>query len=326
MGPKVSEEEYIDFLVASPKAYSCVEASRVHPEQGAVSHDALTRLLHRVEPSAQALWEEVRTEVEPQGGYLVLDDSTLDKPYARKMELVTHHWSGKHHRVVKGINLVTLLWTDGDRHLPCDYRVYHKDQDGLSKNDHFASMVDTAASRGFRPRCVCFDSWYASTDNLKRIDRLRWRWLTRLKGNRQVNPDKRGNVPVDSLEVPESGRVVHLKGYGFIRVFRTVAQHGRAEHWATNYLEMSELERLQAAEASWRIEQYHQGIKQNCGVERCQARSARAQRNHIGMAIRAFCRFERYCFHTGVSWFEAKQRIIRDAVRQYLQNPAYSLP
>ena len=44
---------------------------------------------------------------------LVLDGTTLDKPHARKMELVTRHWSGKHGRVVRGINLLTMLWTDG---------------------------------------------------------------------------------------------------------------------------------------------------------------------------------------------------------------------
>jgi len=41
---------------------------------------------------------------------LVVDDSTLDKPYAHKTELVHRHWSGKHHAVVSGINLITLVW------------------------------------------------------------------------------------------------------------------------------------------------------------------------------------------------------------------------
>ena len=35
-------------------------------------------------------------------GVLVIDDSTLDKPYATQIELVTRHWSGKHHAVVRG--------------------------------------------------------------------------------------------------------------------------------------------------------------------------------------------------------------------------------
>lgn len=62
---------------------------------------------------------------------LVVDDSTLDKPYAQKMDLVQRHWSGKHHAVVEGINLSTLLWTDRDCHVPVDYRVYDKVGDAL---------------------------------------------------------------------------------------------------------------------------------------------------------------------------------------------------
>ena len=49
--------------------------------------------------------------VRQEEGVLVLDDTTLDKPYAKRMELVYRHWSGKHKRVVWGINLLTLLWT-----------------------------------------------------------------------------------------------------------------------------------------------------------------------------------------------------------------------
>ena len=70
------------------------------------------------------------------------------------------------HTVVQGINLVSLLWTDGDRHLPCDYRIYH-DPKEATKNDHFRAMLPTARQRGFQPRCVLFDAWYSSLENLK---------------------------------------------------------------------------------------------------------------------------------------------------------------
>ena len=43
-------------------------------------------------------------------GVLVIDDTTLDKPYAKKIELVRRHWSGKHRRVVSGINLRALCF------------------------------------------------------------------------------------------------------------------------------------------------------------------------------------------------------------------------
>jgi hypothetical protein len=46
---------------------------------------------------------------------------------------------------------MTLLWTDGDRHIPCDYRLYDKANDGLTKNDHFQQVLDKAHERGFQP-------------------------------------------------------------------------------------------------------------------------------------------------------------------------------
>ncbi len=44
---------------------------------------------------------------------------------------------------------------------------------------------------------------------------------------------------------------------------------------------MNELDRLSLSEKGWLIEDYHRGIKQFCGVEKCQARTEKAQRNHI---------------------------------------------
>jgi len=323
--PKCNEYDYIDFLIATPKAYSCTEAARVQPEEDSAAHDSFTRLLQRLEPSSEQLWSESCLQVSVNTGILVLDDSTLDKPYARKIELVSRHWSGKHKDVVSGINLITLLWSDGDRHIPCDYRIYDKATDGLTKNDHFQQMLAVARERGFHPRCVVFDSWYSGTDNLKLIRSFNWIWLTRLKQNRQVNPDRSGNRAVSQVEIAESGRVVHLKEYGLIKVFKTVATDGDVEYWATNDLQMSDLVRVKYAQEAWTIENFHRGIKQFSGVERCQARSRRAQRNHIGFALRAFLRLEVHCHKEGISWFEAKTSIIREAVRAYLAKPLFIL-
>jgi len=285
----------------------------------------MNRLLFRLDPNPQNLFIEAESFVDKQKGILLIDDSTLDKPYARKIELVTRHGSGKHRKVVSGINLITLLWTDGDSHIPCDYRLYDKANDGLSKNDHFQSMIATAYARGFTPQCVVFDSWYSSLKNLKTIRSYHRRWLTQLKSNRLVSIDNQGNRQVCQQPIGESGTVVHLKGYGLIKVFKVVSPNGDSEYWATNDLMMNELQRLIYAEWSWTIEEYHRGIKQFVGVEKAFVRGNRAQRNHIGFALRAFLRIERYSFSTGYSWFEAKFSIIREAVRLYLSNPTYTL-
>jgi hypothetical protein len=241
------------------------------------------------------------------------------------MALLTQHWSGKHGRVVKGINLISLVWTGSACRLPCDFRIYNKAQDGLTKNDHFRAMVQQAAEHGFEPELVAFDSWYSGLPNLKQLRTLKWHWLTQLKKNREVSIDRTGNRPISKIFIPAQGRLVHLKGYGWIKVFRTVGTNGDAEYWATSKLEMTIEEAAFHALDAWQVEVYHRGLKQFTGVEQAQYRLEVSQRNHIGLAIRAFVRLETYRLHSGNSWFEAKTSIIRSAMRQYLAHPTITL-
>lgn len=320
--PKCNEYDYINFLIAAQTVFSAAEAGRV----GVAAHDAYTRLLQRLSTDTAVLWQEVAGCIKRKSGMLVVDDSTLDKPYASKMELVTRHWSGKHRRVVQGINLTTLLWTNDGQRLPCDYRLYNKKKDGLSKNDHFQVMMTTAAERGFAPDLVAFDSWYSSLANLKQVRKLNWAWLTRLKKNRQVSIAPGQHLAIGELFIPRHGRRVHLKGYGTIKVFRSVDKHGNAEFWATSRLDMTIEACADYALEAWQIEVYHRDLKQFTGVERARFRSAKGQRNHIGLAIRAFVRLELGRIRTARSFFEQKQAIIRDALRAYLLQPHITLP
>jgi len=324
--PKCDELDYINFLIAAQRSFSAVEAAKTHPAAGdGPAHDAYTRLLQRAQGGGEALWQEVEPLVQRSRGMLIVDDTTLDKPYAAQMALVTRHWSGKHHRVVQGINLISLVWTDGQCRLPCDYRVYHKAQDGLSKNDHFVQMIQQAQQRGFEPALVAFDSWYASLKNLKLVRQCGWHWLTQLKSNRQVSLDRSGNRPIADIFIPPGGATVHLKGYGWVKVFKTVGMNGDVEYWATSNLQMTLEQCAFFALDAWQVEVYHRGLKQFTGIERGQCRLEIAQRNHIGLALRAFIRLEAYRLRTGISWFEAKSAIIRDAIRVYLAHPSITL-
>lgn len=332
--PRANDDDFVNFLVATPKNFSCLEAERVQPDRAnKPAHDAFIRLLERLEPDSETLWREAVPQVTLKAGFLIFDDTTIDKPYATRMELVRPHWSGKHQRVVDGINLETLLWSDGERHIPCDYRIYAKDQDGLTKNDHFQAMLRTAHARGFQPEFVLFDIWYSSLANLKLVRELGWHFLTQLKANRLVNPDNTGNRALSECAISEQGTVVHLMGFGFVKVFRVVVSAGGTEthaqpvveYWATSNLEMNALARLRLSENAFAIENYHRGLKQYCGVEKGQMRLARRQRNYIGLCIRAFLRLEVYCYPQGLSWHEAAASIYRPAVTAYLQNPFMQL-
>ena len=320
--PKCQDTAYIDFLIATPRVASCCEAARSQPASNdPPAHDAYTRLLHRLEPDPETLYREVEPLVNKNQGVLVLDDSTLDKFYAKKIMPVHRHWSGKHKRVVMGINLISMVWTDGDRIMPLDYRIDDKPVDGLSKNDHFRNLLNTAKLRGFCPKAVLFESWYSSLDNLKLVREHGWNFLTQLKVNRRVDLNRQGYKAVADVLIEPAGTIVHLEGFGSIRVFKVVSPDGDIGYWATNDLAMSEILRLELAEKSWSVEEYHRVLKQCCNVERCQARSARAQRNHIGMAIRAFVRLSWNFYTKGISGYEAKAAIVREAVRSYRSAP-----
>jgi hypothetical protein len=278
--PQCDDLDYIHFLIAAQKVFTGTEAARCAPEgERAPAHDAFTRLLQRQPPDTEALGQEAKAFVDVGKGLLVLDDTTLDKPYAQKMDLVTDHWSGKHPRVVKGIALLTLLWTEGKALIPCDFRVYDKPQGGKTKNEHFQEMLRKARERGFTPEDVRMDSWYSSLKNLKLIASFGGFFLTRLKSNRLVNPDRQGNRPIREVEIPPAGRVVHRKGFGLVRVFRTVSQ----------------------------------------------MRKAVSILRHLLLALRAFLRLEVYRLRTGVSGYEAKAAILREAIRRYLAHPRYAL-
>jgi putative transposase len=105
----------------------------------------------------ETLWNEVERYVERWNGWLILDDTVIDKVYSEQI--------GKHHKIVKRIGLITLVWTDGVNTFPVDFRIYDKDGDERSKNDHFREIVMTASTRGFQPYFVMFDSWYSGIDN-----------------------------------------------------------------------------------------------------------------------------------------------------------------
>ncbi len=225
--PACSEVDYILFLLGAPRTVTCTEAARCLGGDIATSasHDAYTRLLARQALDTESLWVEAKTLVKMNGDALVLDDSTLDKPYAREIELVTYHWSGKHHDVVRGINLLTLLWTDGDAKIPCDFRLYDKPIGGQTKNEHFRRMLDVAKERGFSPEMVIFDSWYASLENLKHIRGLGWSWFTRLASNRLVTPTLGQKASIQTIDIPEGGR----RGWAIEVYHRGIKQHCNVE-------------------------------------------------------------------------------------------------
>ena len=233
-----------------------------------------------------------------KGGTVSVDDSVLDKPYSQLTAFVGYFWSGKHHGVVKGINLITLYYTDPHgHHQPINYRIYDKTEH-KTKNDYFQEMLVDVLAWGLKPAFVTGDSWYSSGANLKKIKHHRLGFLFALESNRRVSVEKGFWVQVQHLAIPEAGLLVYLRGFGTVKVFRTRLKD-QPRHYALyqpNDEAWSAFDRpafLKLHDQHWQIEHYHRTLKQVCHIEHFQVRQPTAIRNHLFAAICGYVQLQR---------------------------------
>ena len=313
---KCTKELYRAFLQASSVRYSGLALSEVSPTP--ISHDSISRWLNDKSFRPSGIWEISKQHIDKEAACLLIcDDTVLSKTRSREIELVSHQYSGNVHDVILGIGLVNLLWygLEQEESIPIDYRIYDKDGDGKTKNSHFCDMLKLAKGRGIKPEAVVMDSWYSSLDNLKSIRGHGWEWVTTLKKNRLVNR----STKIEELDIPEEGLSVHLRGYGWITVFKFVAKNGRIDYVATNMKNPTRTQVKDIIDARWSVEVYHREIKQTCGIERCQARTGRAQRNHIFLAITAWLEKYRRRINEQISFYRQDWEVIKNAISTHMK-------
>lgn len=316
---RCSKELYCQFLLTAQREFSATTLSDLKDN---ISHDKVTRWLANTKLTPRLLWENVEKLIDKEDGFLILDDSVVAKPYSQKIELTKWQYSGNIHRVTRGINLMSMLWTKTDEHIPVDFRLYSKLTDGKSKNDHFRDMALLSVHRRIKVKAYVFDTWYSSVANLKWLNKLNLIWVTWLRSNRIVDFGEH----ISDKEIPETGLVVHLKAVGFVKVFKIVhPKTGDIEYLATNDLDMTLMDIKDVAAHRWSIEEYHRGLKQTVGIEYCQARNQRSQRTHIFCSLLAFVSLEVKRLNSGVTWYQSKRDIIQSAMRYYLEKPSISL-
>jgi hypothetical protein len=137
----ITKQQYVEYLICTIGNYT---SSNLAEHLDNVSHDVITDYLSNEPHTARGLWELVIELIEDgPGAFLLVDDSVQDKRYSRFIELVKLQYSGAEHGLVRGIGVVNLVHSAGAEKdfYPIDYRIYAPDQDGKTKNDHFAEMV-----------------------------------------------------------------------------------------------------------------------------------------------------------------------------------------
>ena len=324
----ITKKEYVEYLISTPVNYTCSNLAK-HLDE--VSHDTVTDYLNREQLRARHLWEQVQPLLKDSPeAYLIVDDSVQAKKHARKIELVKRQYSGNEHGLVNGIGVVNLVHSNGDDHFPIDFRIYANDFDGKTKNDHFGEMLLNAVQvKNIQAKTVLFDNWYSSWENLKLGVSLSLIFFTTLKSNRLVSLSKEaGYIHLDEIEwTPQrlqQGVTVKLKKVPFlVRLFKIVATNGDIDWVITNHPDASlNADDVQDANANrWQVEQLHRELKQLTGIEKCQCRKQRAQRNHIACCYQAWLAIKTKADAVGKTLYALVNDLLYEFLRAELRDP-----
>jgi hypothetical protein len=110
-----------------------------------------------------------------------------------------------------------------------------------------------------------------------------------------------------------------------VKLFRVAVSTNRTDYVPTNDLSQSSTNVVQeVCKIRWKIEEFKREIKQISGIESCQCRKARLQRNHIACAMLGWIRLKNLGYQTGQTVYQNKDRLLSNYLIQQLKRP--SLP
>jgi hypothetical protein len=261
----------------------------------------------------------------------------LDKSFGPKIEVVRKQWSGNGKGVIRGIGVVSCVYVNPktEHFWIVDYRIFDPDTDGLSKLDHVEEMLRSAEHRHLAFRAVLMDSWYATKDLMLLIDGMQKTFYCPLKSNRQVD-DSGGEHPyqrIDALawskQELKGGKLIKIKGFPKdykVKLFRVVLSSKRTEWIVTNDLSRDSTHETQEVRGvRWKIEEFHREAKQLTGIESCQCRAGRIQRNHVACALLVWSRLKDLAYQSGQTIYRIKRGLLHDYLVQQLKNPSVEM-
>ncbi len=331
---KPTRLDYCQYLLVAQTNYTLTNYADHH---NFFSHDALNRYLRRDKLTARLVWEKVRDQVTlSPSGYIVFDDTILDKNTSHKIDLVRRQYSGNAHGIIKGIGVVNCVYVhpETEQFWIIDYRVFDPDGDGKTKLDHVREMlISLIADKQISVRTVLMDTWYATKSLMLFIESQNKIYVCPIKSNRLVD-DSCATRPyryVSDLDWSQddldAGKLIKMNTFPKhhkVKLFRVVVSPHRTDFVVTNDIAQQSLQDIQKVCAlRWKIEQFHQEIKQTTGIEACQCRSARIQRNHIACAVLVWIRMTNIARKIQQTIYRVKQGLLDDYLCQQLKNPSH---
>lgn len=205
-----------------------------------------------------------------------------------------------------------------------------------STRQHVNDMLNNAVySKEIPFSTVLMDIWYASNKMMLNIHNLGKRFYCPIKKNRLAR-DFNSSEQYQKIselawteEELQYGKPIRLKGMPrdfAMKMYHVPISTNRTDYVVTNdpsQLCADDIQKVCAMR--WYIEQFHREIKQITGVERCQCRKRRIQRNHIACSLLVWVRLKKLAIEFKTTVYKLKSSLLEEYLKTELANPRISI-
>ncbi len=265
------------------------------------AHDRFYRLLYANFPYSRRMWEWFASRLISADGYLIVDDTAWQR-FTKRAEAVSFVWDSQVGKVVFGMNVVLLIWTDGKRKVPLGMRIWQKG--GRSKIELACEIFAQARADGVKPLYVLFDSWYSCNKLLNLLDSFGWRYIGRAKVNRVLE-----KVTIGKAFHHRFGRKIgNLRKVGHQNL---VVKDGR-RFWLSNDLTLTSGQLKRHYRFRQQVEETFRLLKQEFGWGKCQAGTKQAQNAHLHLGLYALSLVQMKAGEETA--YKFKQNLFREAI------------
>ena len=327
---KATLDLYGQFLLSSQINYTCTFLAD-HLE--GLTHDNVQYFLKNKRFSPRQIWQRLKYEIIlSPNGYIIFDDTVLDKSHSHKIELVRLQYSGNAHGLIKGIGVVNCVYfnPETEQFWLIDYRIFSPDNDGKTKLDHVSDMLESLKNRNISYLYLLMDSWYATSDLFKYAIKEQKIFYCPIKSNRKID-DSGGKEPYKQVfetsftnEEVKSGKLVKVFKMPmdtYFKLFRVLVSTTRTDYIITNDIAQNSTEAAEEKSSfRWKVEQLHREEKQITGIQNCQCRLQRSQRNHIAIASLVWISFKKIAYQTKQTVYSLKNSLLDDYLIQQMKH------
>jgi len=276
-----------------------------------VSHDRLQRLLvfegkwNKYIQKHYSCLIKLRKSSSKKKTYLIIDDTVIAKPYSKELDMLSWIFSPSDRQYLYGINIVFVIWTDGNTRFPIGFRIWNKNDKKTKIDLAMELLIDAKNIYKIKPNFLLMDSFYPAAKLLKLIRKFRWQWIAKIKSNRLIN----GIQIQDFFNYRYGNHIGKLS-----ENIKALVVKDNDNYWATSDLSLQSSEVKHCYRNRQVIEEFFKILKSELRLEGCSSRESLAQINHIYFVLMAFCQLELFRIMKNIDTIYKVRAVLFDCV------------